>query len=132
MPIQHAKLMILAGVMMISTGAAPAAPNKCKGAEKLLMGSWSFVELRKNGTAKPREAGDPEMTFEKEDGKNIYRSYLHSRPDVWGEWRLQGCQLSVISQEGSWVDKYQITLISKKMLKLTSDLGDKTAYQRFK
>lgn len=77
---------------------APAAPEAAAGVsipslpvgERDLFGSWETVA---GGLA-------DSITFSEEEGKYIFRSYLHDRPLEFGSWRLEGEKLFINSIMG--------------------------------
>lgn len=87
--------------------------------ENDLLGTWC---ARKN------PAFYEEFVLEIEDGKHVFKSYLHQRPDEFGSWGFGKNQFTIISSGRT--SAYKIAQLSTQALVLMSDLGDKEYYYR--
>jgi hypothetical protein len=68
----------------LTAGAQPKP--KCAVTEKMVEGPWQSV---KGGSFE-------EFALEREDGKRVFNSWLHQRPEYsGGEWVLEDCRLSI-------------------------------------
>lgn len=96
------------------TGSAVAAPA-CHVSVRDLMGSWKS----KGG---PFEL----MEFAMEDGRPVFRSWLHDRPDVIrGSWQLDGCALRISAGESYPVRwDLEVGTVSRKRLTVR-ELGER-------
>lgn len=63
------------------------ATDQCMINEKVILGSWKSVN---------KSSFFEEISFELQEGKMIFNSWLHNRPD-WlnGEWRLKSCKIYI-------------------------------------
>jgi hypothetical protein len=76
---------LAAALACVSLCAAAQKP-KCAVTESMVTGPWQSV---KGGFFE-------EFALEHEDGKRVFNSWLHSRPEYsGGEWTLKDCRLSI-------------------------------------
>jgi hypothetical protein len=81
-------MLMLFATFVIAVGTASGSTGR---QEALVVGSW---ECETN-------CPDEEVAFTIEDGKHVYRSWLHHRPAVANaEWSLQGSDLTVTHDSG--------------------------------
>lgn len=104
--------------LLISACSASEPPKSLQ--ENDLLGNWC---ARKN------PAFYEEFVLEIDDGKHVFRSYLHQRPDEFGSWTLSKNQFTIIGNSGR-TSAYKIAEFSTQALVLMSDLGDKEYYYR--
>jgi len=75
---------------------------------------------------------DPEIAFAIEDGRHIFRSWLHQRPSAVGRWTSEGSALSIVCC-GGVVMNYRIVSVDEKELVLRGEDERRVArYSRVK
>ena len=90
-------------------------------AEKSLVGAW---ECRSGPCI------DPEIEFAVEDGKRVFRSWLHHRPSAFGTWSVEGKTVTIICCGGDDASEYRIVRVTKRELVLRPDYDDKDSRYR--
>jgi hypothetical protein len=78
---------VLAGV--IRDGRAETAAARKEG---LLLGGWIYVT---------GETEFEQIAFAVEDGRHVFRSWLHERPEVVGDWSRDGDTVTIRGSDGS-------------------------------
>jgi hypothetical protein len=97
---------VLASAIRDGSEAAAAARK-----ERLLLGGWIHAK---------GETEFEQMEFAIEDGKYVFRSWLHERPEIVGEWSRDGDAVTVRGPDGStW--KLAITKLDKSSLEVRFD-----------
>ena len=89
--------------------------------EKSLVGSW---ECRSGPCI------DPEIEFAVEDGKRVFRSWLHHRPGTFGTWSVEGKTVTIVCCGGNDATEYRIVKVTKRELVLRPDDADGNARYR--
>lgn len=86
------------------TGVIPVISwGGCAVTEKSLTGSWEQLS---------RAGAFEQMEFAVEDGRRVFHSWLHERPEIsTGQWRLKGCTLEVRAPSDPALS-YTFTVIS--------------------
>ncbi len=111
----------VAASLLSAAGPAGAAPS-CDVSPRNLIGSW-------------KSKGGPfeQMELEIEDGRAVFRSWLHDRPDViGGSWQLDGCALRISAGQSYPVQwNLEVGTVTKTRLTLR-ERGDQkfVAYRR--
>lgn len=97
-------------VFAVTAGAAP-----CVARERDLIGAWQS----RNG---PFE----QMEFAKDDGKPVFNSWLHDRPEVsGGRWTFANCLLRITSASES--ANWDLEIISLSAVRMTlRERGERT------
>lgn len=93
------------------TALAPALSwAGCAVVEKSLTGAWAQVS---------RTGAFEQMEMSVEDGRRVFHSWLHERPEITdGQWRLKGCTLEIRAPSAS-APTYTFTVISVDGKRLT-------------
>lgn len=95
---------------------APPAPDP-------LIGAWSCAG---------GPCIDPQIAFEIEDGRHIFRSWLHDRPSAVGRWTSDGTTLIIVCCSGV-VMNHRIVSVDANELVLRAEHERRTArYTRIK
>lgn len=68
--------------------------------EALLLGGWVHVS---------GETEFEQVSFEVEDGRQVFRSWLHERPELVGQWIREGDALTIDASDGT---KFQLAILS--------------------
>ena len=75
---------------------------------------------------------DPEIEFAVEDGRHIFRSWLHQRPSAVGRWAADGTALTIVCC-GGVVMNLRVVSVSEKELVLRGENERRSArYTRIK
>ncbi len=119
-------LFALLLVLPVSIDAKKSgSPPNCAAFAKSLVGTWliagsGFFE---------------EMTFEQNEEGNVFNSWLHHRPDVFGKrWTVIGCNLRIFDPEGNADFEYNYTIAAagaRRLVLVDRDGGDVGKYKRF-
>jgi len=89
--------------------AQDAAPSVSPG--EAIRGAWSCAS---------GPCIDPEIEFALEDGRHIFRSWLHQRPSAVGRWAVDGEAVIVVCCAGV-VRNYRIVAVNDKELVLRGE-----------
>jgi uncharacterized protein len=98
------------------------AGAKCGIDDTAVAGSWSRVH-----------GGDfEEMALLADDGDHGFVSWLHHRPEFTGQWKLDGCVLSIWNPRIPNMDfRYRILKLKDEILYLDdAESGDRSSYKR--
>jgi hypothetical protein len=115
-------LVLLSIAVASATLATPANPPPCKVTENQLIGYWV-------GSG-PFE----EMQFAKEDGVNVFNSWLHEHPDYYGaRWTYGNCHLKILRDDEPLLT-YNFLVKSAGRILVLVDLDDHivSKYRRLK
>jgi hypothetical protein len=89
---------ILVKMILITFLITACAQKKPSISEDYLLGDWYVVK------------GDAESySFVKDDSIHTFTSYLHSRPFMYGTWKVEKQQLIIASDDGT-IMKYEMTI----------------------
>ena len=102
----------------------PAQKPKCAVTEARVEGAWQSV---KGGSFE-------EFALEREDGKRVFNSWLHHRPEYsGGEWALVDCRLTIRIESANASFEYASVRVSGNRLYLREQ-GEKAeaVYKRIK
>ncbi|MDM0056466.1 hypothetical protein [Variovorax fucosicus] len=103
--VRCAERAALVAALLVATASAVAAPVCAVRAHDLL-GSWQ------SGSG-PFE----QMAFSMDNGRPLFNSWLHDRPDVsGGSWQLTGCALRISSGRGDAQWNLEVATLSAKRL----------------
>jgi hypothetical protein len=107
---------VLAGA--IRDGRAEAAVARKEG---LLLGGWVHAK---------GDTDFEQMAFEIEDGRYVFRSWLHERPEIVGDWSREGDTVIVRGPDGSsW--KLAVVAVDEKTLEVRFDgRAEKAVFRR--
>lgn len=64
------------------------------------------------------------------NGSNSFGSWRHNRPEVFGDWKIQGCSLNISGADGIVNIEYTIKDIGKSRLRLINEDGEEEVYTR--
>ena len=114
----------LAAALVCASLCAAAQKPRCAVTEKMVEGPWVSAK-----------GGDfEEFALEREDGKRVFNSWLHQRPEYFGgEWTLKDCRLTIRIDSASTGFEYSSVRVSGNRLYLRED-GDRAeaVYKRIK
>lgn len=96
---------VLAG--LIRNGREEIAITK---RENLLLGGWLYVK---------GDTDFEQIAFAVEDGRQVFRSWLHERPDLFADWSRAGDVITIRSDDSSW--KLTIVELDERTLELRFD-----------
>jgi hypothetical protein len=113
----------LAALLMAACLACGAREQKCAATEATIVGSWEGVK-----------GSFEEMAFEREDGKRIFNSWLHQRPEyIGGEWTLDKCWLAIrIESAGASFDYAWVRRSGSRLYLRKQGEGAEEVYKRIK
>jgi len=75
---------------------------------------------------------DPQIEFAVEDGRHVFRSWLHERPSIVGRWVADGPAITIVCCSGV-VMSYKIVSVDAMELVLRGDHERRSArYKRMK
>ena len=102
-----------------------AAGAKCAVTEDMVAGAWQSV---KGGSF------FQEMELAREDGKHVFNSWLHQRPEFsGGEWTLRDCKLTIRIESSKTSFEYASVRVRGNRLYLREEGGKAEAvYKRIK
>jgi len=106
--------MVAAMLTALASAPAPALG-------KAVIGAW---ECRSGPCI------DPEIEFALEDGKRVFRSWLHNHPGSIGEWSFDGKSVSVLCCSSATAWHYTLVRVNKKELVLREEGQKKAAHYR--
>jgi len=94
--------------------------SSCVGYTENIVGHWiglknSFFE---------------EFLIKKIDISNSFGSWRHHRPEIFGNWEIQGCSLNISGADGNVKIEYTIKDIGKSRLRLINEDGEEEVYAR--
>ena len=110
-------------VVLLASLAAGAAP-KCAVTERMIEGPWQIV---KGGSFE-------EFALGREDGKRVFNSWLHQRPEYsGGEWTLKDCRLSIrVEGAGASFDFVSVRVSGNRLYLREEGDGAEAVYKRIK
>ena len=113
-------------VAAAALGPFPASAQKprCALTEAMVEGPWQSV----------RGGSFQEFALEREDGRRVFNSWLHQRPEYsGGEWTLENCRLTIRVESANASFEYASVRVSGSRLYLREQ-GDKAeaVYKRIK
>jgi hypothetical protein len=78
----------IAGICAVGSAAASGSPRGCQLSQRDFIGHWQERVA----------AGEPsddiqELQFALENGRRIFRSWLHQRPEMFGTWAISNCRV---------------------------------------
>jgi hypothetical protein len=114
----------LAVALLGASVCAMAQKPGCAVTEKMVEGAWQSV---KGGSFE-------EFTLEREDGRRVFNSWLHSRPEYsGGEWTLENCRLTIRVESAGASFEYASVRVAGNRLYLR-EAGEKVeaVYKRIK
>jgi len=68
-----------------------------------------------------------EFEFAIEDGKHVYRSWLHSRPDEDGSWTFGSCKVTVRLRSGPVIEYRFLSNDGRRLIEVD---GGEAVYRR--
>lgn len=106
------KIAVLVVSFAFGPALAAAPKAKCSVTEEMLVGPWQSV---KGGFFE-------EFALEREDGKRVFNSWLHQRPEyTGGEWTLKHCRLSIRIESANTSFEYASVRVSGSRLYLREE-----------
>ena len=119
----HAAL--LPALLLLVGAPAQAAPKpKCAATEETVAGPWQSV---KGGFFE-------EFALEREDGKRVFKSWLHQRPEYsGGEWTLEDCRLTIqVESAGTRFDFPSVRVSGSRLYLRAEGERAEAVYKRIK
>ena len=92
----------------------------CVGAENEIIGRWIDA---KGGFFE-------EMAFSVNDGARGFGSWRHHRPELFGEWSINGCVLNISGANGSIKFEFRVKRIEKSRLYLVNEEESEEVYRK--
>ena len=115
--------LLLALLWLAAANAQPKA--KCAVTEDMVAGAWESVK---------GASFFQEMELAREDGKRVFSSWLHQRPEFsGGEWTLRDCKLTIRIESSKTSFEYASVRVRGNRLYLREE-GEKAeaVYKRIK
>jgi hypothetical protein len=103
---------------VIKSGHEEAARAK---EESLLHGGWVYVS---------GETDFEQISFDVEDGRQVFRSWLHERPEMVAQWTRDGDALTIYAPDGT-TREIRIAAVNETTLELRfADAAEKAVFRR--
>jgi hypothetical protein len=114
----------LAAILVACTTAGAAAKPKCTVTEDMVAGAWKSVS---------GPSFFQEMEFERSDGKRPFSSWLHHRPELSGEWKLEDCRLQIrVESPGYSFDFVSVRVRGDRLYLKEAGARSEAVYKRIK
>jgi hypothetical protein len=95
---------------------ASGTSRNCADARRLLIGAWSMQGVDSEPSEIFPNGDSREFQFVVEEGRQVWREYIHFRPGTDGRWEINGCRVTVIDRYSGWRENYDVVRLNRSHL----------------